>query len=199
MNTDDQAPRGELNDQELDALLDSADQNLLDYIQTNIDRTAALARIMTDSEARASASDQARRSQSVPSFAGRSAGRRPADPLIREDSDVLVVFSHDQDDEQDQGRSANPCEDEEPTAAATLVLSIQPTPFKGIARGTVLRSNRPRVLPAALALCMTSVAGIIGAVLTVIVRADAVGWLAGLAFTEIALALAGVLLITRRK
>ena len=74
MNTDDQTPRSELSDEQLDALLDGADQELLDYIQTSIDPTATLAAIMTDSET--STADQARRSQSVPSFAGRLAGLR---------------------------------------------------------------------------------------------------------------------------
>ena len=48
MNTGDQAPRAELTDQQLDALLDSADRELLDYIQASTDPDATLTAIMTD-------------------------------------------------------------------------------------------------------------------------------------------------------
>jgi hypothetical protein len=200
VNTDDQTPRSELSDEQLDALLDSADQELLDYIQTSIDPTATLAAIMTDSET--STAGQARRSRSVPSLAGRLAAHSHAGPLIRENNDVLVVFNDDQDDDQDQDRSLDLREDEDaevPTAAATLVISLRPTAFKGIARGTVLRNNRRHPLTAALALITTSMAGIVGAILTMIVHTHALGWFAGLSFTELALAAMGVLLINRRE
>ena len=51
MTTGDQDPRAELTDEQLDALLKSADQELLEYIQARTDPTAVLAQVMASSGA----------------------------------------------------------------------------------------------------------------------------------------------------